>query len=107
MAVKTKDELLSYLNTLTADSSDDSTLEMIQDFTDTLNNFESNSQVDWEQKYNENDAKWRKKYRDRFFGKNSENETDDNDDMHPPIDPRKKQKEELIGINDLFTPVTK
>lgn len=108
MAVKTRDELLGYLNTLTSDSSDDSTLEIIQDFTDTLNNYETISQENWKQKYEENDAQWRKKYRDRFFGKSDDNDDENKPDpMHPPVDPRKPQREETIGIKDLFTPVTK
>lgn len=108
MAVKTRDELLGYLNTLTGESTDDSTLEMIQDFTDTLDNYETNAQVDWQQKFQENDAQWRKKYRDRFFGNSDDDdEKDKPDPMHPPVDPRKPKKEETLMIDDLFTKVTK
>lgn len=69
MAVKSKDELMEALKRVFADATDDNTLELITDISDTVDDL--NRQVtesgEWEQKYNENDKQWREKYRDTFF----------------------------------------
>ena len=53
--------------------------------TDTFNDLESKStgdSEDWKTKYEENDTAWRKKYRDRFFNKEvEEDEIEDTKDI--------------------------
>ena len=68
MAIKTREELLKSLNTLIGDNSTDENLAILEDVTDTLKDYESKTadQTDWKTKYEQNDADWRKKYRDRF-----------------------------------------
>ena len=69
MAVKKKDELLNALKELLADNDSDTALEFLGDFTDTMNAHEQEDidKEDWKAKYDENDAAWRKKYKERFF----------------------------------------
>lgn len=76
--VKTTSEILEAIRTVIGDNNDDSSLTLIEDVTDTLNDFDNRTKdsTDWKNKYAELDKEWRKKYRDRFFS-----ETNDNDDI--------------------------
>lgn len=64
MAVKTKDELLASINSIEG-ISEDASISLIEDITDTMDSF--SDQTDWKAKYEENDASWKKKYKERFF----------------------------------------
>lgn len=68
MAIKSREELLKSLNTLIGDNSTDENLAILEDVTDTLKDYETKTadQTDWKTKYEQNDADWRKKYRERF-----------------------------------------
>lgn len=104
MAIKTKDELMNYVNTLIGERDDDDALSMIQDFEDTLGNVDSNSDNEnWKTRYQELDASWRKRYKERFFG-HSQNDKDilGNDDEDDDEDDYTKRANN-ISINDLFT----
>lgn len=63
MAKRTKEELLDNLKSVLGENTSDEALSLIEDLTDSL----TPPSVDWEKKYNENDAMWRQKYRDRFY----------------------------------------
>lgn len=65
MAIRTRDELMTTLKNLLDDS--DESLGIIEDFTDTLSDYETKVGEDWKSKYEENDSAWRKRYHDRFF----------------------------------------
>lgn len=70
MAVKTKEEILSAIRGHFGDDTSDEALALVEDITDTIDDFENKAKpdgVNWKQRYDENDAAWRKKYRDRFF----------------------------------------
>lgn len=71
--IKSKTEILEQIKASLTDTSD-TTLSLIEDVTDTLNDFETKvvDKTDWEAKYKENDESWRKKYRDRFFNSESD-----------------------------------
>nr|DAJ86891.1 MAG TPA: hypothetical protein [Caudoviricetes sp.] len=102
MAVRTTEELLASINDRFAESTDDETLAFIEDVTDTMNDLTSKAgdQTDWKTKYEENDASWRKKYKDRFFT-NGSGDDDDNqiDDIDEPDD-RPKTFEDLFKIGE-------
>lgn len=68
MAIKSREELLKSLNTLIGDNSTDENIAILEDVTDTLKDYEAKTadQTDWKTKYEQNDADWRKKYRERF-----------------------------------------
>lgn len=75
--VKSKDEIMASLKTIIGEGADDDVLTLLEDINDTLS--VDNSAVtaeleEWKRKYDENDAEWRKRYRDRFFGDVDETE---------------------------------
>ena len=77
--VRTKDEILGLIKERVGDDTSDEAISFIEDVTDTLNDFESRTgdSAEWERKYNELDASWRKKYKDRFFSKEVEDVDED------------------------------
>lgn len=91
MAVKSVTELLSQIQQRFGDDTTDETLAFIEDVSDTVNDLQSraNGETNWEQKYKENDAAWRQRYRDRFFNKTddqnvTEIDEDDGEDTYKP-----------------------
>ena len=69
MAIRTREEILESIRNIVGDSTDDNTLQVLEDVTDTFTAFEDKTanQADWEAKYKENDEGWRKKYAERFY----------------------------------------
>lgn len=64
MAVLSREDLMQRLNEALGEDADVSILE---DVADTYDAVADHSDADeWERKYNENEAAWRKRYRDRF-----------------------------------------
>lgn len=76
MAVKTKDELLSSINSLEG-IEDDRLIGLLEDVEDTITSLSDGE--NWKEKYEQNDAQWKQKYRERFF--NSGN--DEPEDLKP------------------------
>lgn len=69
MAVRTKQELIDALKESFGESPDDTQLAMLEDVSDTFTDLNEKSGEDWKRKYEENDTAWRKRYTDRFSGK--------------------------------------
>lgn len=88
MAVRSNDEIMAMIKERIGDATDDDTITFIEDINDTLNDYSARTAdaTNWRQKYEENDAEWRKKYRDRFFGaENPEEEViEDTDEVQTP-----------------------
>ena len=82
MAVKTIEELMESVRTRLGDDQSDEALALLEDISDTYGDMQSRTSggEDWKKKYEENDAEWRQKYRDRFFDKSNNNDDDDGDD---------------------------
>ncbi len=80
--VKTKEEILNSIKEILKDDTSDSALSLIEDLSDTLDSVKPSDETDWKTKYEENDAQWRQRYRDRFFSKPAQEE-DDNDEPAP------------------------
>ena len=76
-----------------ADDTSDETLEFIGDISDTLD--EGKEAEKWKTRYEENDAEWRKKYRDRFFSGGTDKDEDEEDFHSQPVKPK--------SFDDLFT----
>lgn len=101
MAVLSRDDFMNEVKGLAGDSADDSTLVMIENFTDTYNELESraNDTTDWKTKYEQNDNDWREKYKARFF---------DGNEGTVPTTVMREQKEDItddgkdISFDDLF-----
>lgn len=92
MAKLSKDELLEKVRTYVGDRTDDETLAIIEDISDS---FDSSDADEWRQKFEENDKMWRDKYISRFFEKNEdgiEDLTDEKDD----------EEKEYKTFEDLF-----
>ena len=91
MAVKTVDEIMAKVRERIGEDDSDEAIGFIEDISDTLESF-SNAE-DWKTKYEENDKKWREKYRDRFFSSKEEVEEDD---IEEPEEKEKKKFEDLF-----------
>lgn len=91
MAVKTVDEIMKKVRERIGEDDSDEAIEFIEDISDT---FESLSNAeDWKTKFEENDKKWREKYRDRFFTSKEEVEEDE---IEEPEEKEKKKFEDLF-----------
>lgn len=89
MAKLSKDELLEKVRTYVGDRTDDETLAIIEDISDS---FDSSDADEWRQKFEENDKMWREKYISRFFEKNDDGNEDTTDD----------EEKEYKTFEDLF-----
>lgn len=102
MAILKKEDIISKLKNIVGEKTDDETLSFLEDVSDTLNEDKEN----WKEKYEKNDAEWRKKYRDRFFNprkniKNEKIEDDMDDDFDDENNPGEKPKK--LTYENLFT----
>lgn len=85
MAIKTKKEVLDGLKKfIPIDDTSDDTLAFLQDVSDTLDAGAEN--VDYKQQLEDNDKKWRQRYRDTFYNPPG------NSDPEPDPDPEPKRR---------------
>ena len=96
MAVLEKDTLMKRLRERFGNDESDEAISFIEDVSDTFDSLSSNSDdsEDWKTKYEENDAAWRKKYRDRFFGTGEEAKEKQEEDV--------KDDSEVKTFDELF-----
>lgn len=95
MAELNREDFLASVQNVVGDNSDDAALEFIANMQDTFDAItaRANDTTNWQKKYEENDAEWRKKYRDRFFS--PENQPD-------PIDEPPESEPKLLTYESLF-----
>lgn len=67
MAVLSKEDLIAKLNASFGENLSDDNISLLEDVSDTIDAFSDTE--DWKSKYEENDAAWRKRYKERFEGK--------------------------------------
>lgn len=91
MAKLSKDELIEKIKKYVGDRTDDETIEIIEDITDSI---DSSDADEWKRKYKENDKMWRDKYVSRFFDKKEE-------DLETPTEHEEEEKE-YNSYEDLF-----
>lgn len=86
MAIKSITELIESARTLIGENTSDEALGFMDDLSDTMTDFDTRTKdsTNWQQKYQENDASWRKRYADRFSGKVEEDEDDSYELPEPP-----------------------
>lgn len=72
MAKLSKDELIEKVKKYVGGRTDDETIEIIEDITDSIDTSDADELNEWKRKYEENDKMWRDKYVSRFFDKNQE-----------------------------------
>lgn len=91
MAKLSKDELIEKIKKYVGDRTDDETIEIIEDVTDSI---DSSDADEWQRKYEENDKMWRDKYISRFFDKKEE-------DLETSTEHEEEEKE-YNSYEDLF-----
>lgn len=102
MAVRTRDEILAAIRSRLGDDTSDDALTIIEDIDDTFKDYETRTGEDWKTKYEELDAQWRKRYRDRFFQKADNGETTP-DDVKDDNEEDIKEESEVKDFDELFT----
>lgn len=90
MAKLSKDELIEKVKKYVGDRTDDETIEIIEDITDSI---DSSDADEWKRKFEENDKMWRDKYVSRFFDKK--------EDLEIPTEHEEEEKE-YNSYEDLF-----
>lgn len=95
MAIVSKEDLIKRLSEKFGDDNSDEVIQLTEDLSDTLNDFDSriNDAEDWKAKFEENDASWRKKYKDRFL---------DSSDNEEEIHEQSEDENTIVTFNDLF-----
>lgn len=100
MSVKSKEEIMESLRESFSDQTNDSVLSILEDVSDTLDDFEEkiSGETDWKTKYEENDEMWRNKYKERFFSgeENTNNQTNENTDTET----KPKTFQELFKVEE-------
>lgn len=91
MAKLSKDELIEKVKKYVGDRTDDETIEIIEDITDSIDTSDAD---EWKRKYEENDKMWRDKYVSRFFDKKEE-------DLETPTEHEEEEKD-YNSYEDLF-----
>lgn len=91
MAKLSKDELIEKVKKYVGDRTDDETIEIIEDISDSI---DSSDADEWKQKYEENDKMWRDKYISRFIEKRE-------DELDTPTEHEDEEKE-YNSFDDLF-----
>lgn len=92
--VKTKDEIMEEIRAYIGDRSDDQTISLVENISDTIDDYAAHG--DYDNKLMAVEAEWRRRYIDRFMngGENkSEVEVEKTDD---------EEKAEEIKIDDLY-----
>lgn len=95
MSVVSKEDLIKrFAEKFIGDTSDE-VIQLTEDLTDTLEDFIARveDKEDWKAKFEENDANWRKKYKDRFL------EPSDNEEE---IHEQDEDENTNVTFNDLF-----
>lgn len=77
MAILTKEQLMESIKNRVGEDTSDDTLTFIENVNDTIESMNTDKNTDWKTKYEENDAAWRQKYKDRFFNSSAK---DDNEE---------------------------
>lgn len=91
MAKLSKDELIEKVKKYVGDRTDDETIEIIEDISDSI---DSSDADEWRQKFEENDKMWRDKYISRFLEKKE-------DELGTPTEHEEEEKE-YNSFEDLF-----
>lgn len=98
MSVKTREELLNALKVTIGDSTEESSLTLLEDFTDTLNDYEEKNKdkTDWKSKYEENDKAWKQRYKERFFNDGDNGDDGDKEELEDTNHDRPKTFADLF-----------
>ena len=95
MAVRTREDILESIRGIIGESSDDNTIALLEDITDTYDDLETRANgdgIDWKARYEENDNEWRRKYTERFYGS----------DLKESENKEQEEPEKPMTFDDLF-----
>lgn len=108
MAVRSREELLDFINKRFPDDTSEEVLGFIEDVSDTYDDMNNriNEAGDWKTKYESNDAEWRKKYRDRFFANTEDLQTALDEQVDREDLPEADEEKKKVKYEDLFETVT-
>ncbi len=97
MAIVKRDDLIRRLLERFDDSTSDEVIQLTEDLTDTLDDYDNrvNKAEDWKTRYEENDAEWRKRYKERFLNTSDSDDNNDNQDSN-------EDDYKNVTFNDLF-----
>lgn len=96
--VKTKEEMLAEIKAYIGDRTDDETVSLVENVTDTLSDMEKNGNA--EARVKKVEDMWRAKYMERFFDGDKEKK---NIEVEEDEETEEKDKSEEITIDDLYT----
>lgn len=91
MAKLSKNELIEKVKKYVGDRTDDETIEIIEDISDSI---DSSDADEWKKKFEEIDKMWREKYISRFLEKKE-------DELDTPTEHEEEEKE-YNSFEDLF-----
>lgn len=91
MAIRSIEDLMATVRARVGDDTSDEAISFVEDVSDTLTSLSSGEE--WRTKYEQNDAEWRQKYRDRFFNP-------DKPETEPTPEP--EQVKEKLTFENLF-----
>lgn len=94
--VKTKDEIMEEIRAYIGDRSDDQTIALFENISDTIDDYAAHG--DYDEKLMAVEAEWRRKYIDRFM-----NGGENKSDVKVETTDNEKDKSEEITIDDLYT----
>lgn len=76
LAILTREDFIARVKDRIGEATDDDSISFMEDMTDTYESLTANGAEEWrskyeemEKKYNDNDADWRRRYKERFFDK--------------------------------------
>lgn len=102
--IVSKEELIQAISSMLGETPDDNGLALLENVTDTISDYETKvvDTGDWENKYNELDQSWRKRYAERFMSsEDAEHETEPEEVKEKQEDDVKKDGEDL-SFESLF-----
>lgn len=104
MAIRSREELLDSLRIRMGDDVSDETITLIEDFNDTFSDYERrlNDSGDWERRYQEMDESWRRRYRDRFFERDTEENFGEYEERRDSAMEFREKEEKELSYEDLF-----
>lgn len=100
MAVLSREDFFARMQERLGNDTSDSSIAFLEDMTDTYNDLEKRAcgdGVNWQKKYEENDAAWKAKYQHRFFSGGGYSNTEIS-----ASEPEERDKAESITVDDLF-----
>lgn len=94
MAKLSKDELIEKIKKYIGDRTDDESIEIIEDISDSIDPSDAD---EWKEKFEENDKMWRDRYISRFVEKKE-------DELDTPTEheEEEEEEEECSSFEDLF-----